>query len=47
VRHQGHIVEEEKSLGNLWATMTGLMGMKEVPTEFMGGEWDGMIGRIV
>jgi hypothetical protein len=47
VRHQGHIVESDKSLGNLWATMNTLMGIHEISSEFMGGEWDGLITRLV
>jgi hypothetical protein len=46
VKHQGHIVQKDKSLGNLWATMCTLMGMK-VPSDFMGGETDGIVKAIV
>lgn len=46
VKHQGHVIEKDKSLGNLWATMAQLMGLK--PTErFMGGEWDGVIKAVL
>lgn len=43
VRHQGHIVESDKSLGNLWATMLTLMGVEDLPSDFMGGECDGIV----
>lgn len=47
VKHQGHIVEQDKSLGNLWATMNTLMGMHDIPGEFMGGEWDGLVKPLI
>jgi hypothetical protein len=47
VKHQGHIIEDDKSLGNLWATMNTLMGMKQIPEDFMGGEWDGLIKPLI
>jgi hypothetical protein len=46
VKHQGHIHQMDKSLGNLWQTMAELMGMP-VPSGFMGGEADGTISAIV
>lgn len=46
IKHQGHVKVMDKSLGNLWATMVGLMGMK-VPSDFMGGEVDGTVPAIV
>ncbi len=46
VKHQGHLTEMDKSLGNLWATMVSLMGMK-VPPGFMGGESDGIVKALV
>jgi len=47
VKHQGHMTEMDKSLGNLWATMNTLMGMPEIPSTFMGGEWDGLIKPLI
>lgn len=46
IRHQGHIVMAEKSLGNLWQTMVTLMGVP-IPSNFMGGEADGVIKPIM
>ncbi len=47
VTHQGHIVESDKSLGNLWATMLTLMGVDALPSDFMGGECDGIVKPLV
>lgn len=46
VKHQGHIQEDDKPLGNLWQTMFGVMGVP-VPDNFQGGEADGVIKALV
>lgn len=45
VKHQGHLIVSEKSLGNLWRTMIHWMGMP-LPDQFMGGESDGRIEAL-
>ncbi len=46
VQHQGHLMAKDQSLGDLWATMAGLMGMM-VPPDFMGGEWAGTVKALI
>lgn len=46
VKHQGHLVKEDIRLGNLWRTVFDRMKVP-VPTNFQGGESDGMIGELV
>lgn len=46
VKHQGHVVRNDDYLGNLWQTMFGFMGVP-VPSNFQGGEADGMLGELV
>ncbi len=47
IKHQGHLVEMDKSLGDLWATMVTLMGMENLTEAFMGGEWDGLLTSLI
>ena len=46
IRHRGHVIVEGKSLGNLWRTMTELMGMP-TPAGYFGGEHDGIVKELV
>jgi hypothetical protein len=46
VRHAGHVVVPDRSLGNLWQTVVTLMGMP-VPPNSMGGEADGVITDVL
>lgn len=46
IKHQGHLTQKDVRLGNLWQTMFGVMGV-QVPTNFQGGEADGVIKELV
>lgn len=46
VKHQGHIVQNDVYLGNLWQTMFGIMNVP-VPENFQGGEADGVIKELL
>lgn len=46
VRHQGHLIQDDAYLGNLWQTMFEVMDVS-VPENFQGGEADGVIKELV
>ncbi len=46
VKHQGHLVQEDAYLGNLWQTMFHVLGVP-VPENFQGGEADGIVTDLV
>tara|TARA_R110002049_G_scaffold2750_8_gene22215 strand:- start:152539 stop:153873 length:1335 start_codon:yes stop_codon:yes gene_type:complete len=46
VKHQGHVVQEDQYLGNLWQTMFQSLGVP-VPENFQGGQADGVISELL
>ena len=46
VKHQGHLVQEDAPLGNLWATIFDRLQVP-LPSDFQGGEVNGTIGELV
>lgn len=46
IKHQGHIIQEDVRLGNLWQTMFDRLNVP-LPQNFQGGEADGIIKDLV
>ena len=46
VKHQGHLIQEDVRLGNLWSTVFDRMQVP-LPKNFQGGEADGSIKELV
>lgn len=46
VKHQGHVINQDHYLENLWQTEFGVMGVP-VPENFQRGEADGAIKELV
>jgi hypothetical protein len=46
IKHQGHLVQEDVRLGNLWSTLFDRLQVP-LPENFQGGEADGLIKELV
>lgn len=46
IKHQGHLIQEDVRLGNLWSTVFNRMHVP-LPDNFQGGEADGIIKDLI
>jgi hypothetical protein len=46
VKHQGHLVQKDVKIGNVWQTMVDRIGMP-VPKDFQGGQASGVIKEVL